>query len=643
MSDNKKEKPKPTRFLGAVQFVTVAALAYALLDTVIVRVLALRANYSDYSVSVYFLRSFVIYGAVFVVLALVAAGIGSAVGALLRRRPGAVATAAGGVLFAPVLAVAVIANRRFNLTITHPAMLAVDIVVLAGWLALAISVGGRLFGRIGPGGRGVRRTIWAVTGYGGALLYVFLLFRAYALPALTRPPAPERGMNVLLISIDALRRDHLGCYGYDLVKTPNIDRFAASATKFERAYTCAPWTLPSTTSFITGRYPAVCGVDAHHRLRPGIPTLADVLRAEGYSAEAYVTNVFMHPEYGYANGFDVYLMNGDTRWLYPLRGTLLYGWMNKAIMAVDARRGRGRDDTRFNGDETIAALKRLGDADRPFFIWCHFMDPHNPYTPPRGYVPPYPGIQPAAAYDLLDTLQANGWDVGEWPMARRDVKKFEMLYDGEIAYVDEQFGLIMDALEDEGLAEDTLVFVINDHGEEFFDHDAYGHGHTLYPELINMVFLARVPGREFPRGAAGRYVTQVDVVPTILDALGITPPAELDGRSLLRGFPEGEGGRPVFAEYLQRGGERKAVARDGWLLIRDEASASRELYRISEDPGATVNLAGGNEPVEAELTGELESYVAANAAAVGAMGSSEAMELPEDRKKRLRGLGYVGP
>jgi len=480
-------------------------------------------------------------------------------------------------------------------------------------------------------------------GYGGALLFVVVLLGIIILPALSRPPAPARGMNVLLISIDTLRRDHLGCYGYELVKTPNLNRFAASGTKFENAYCCSPWTLPSMASMITGRYPAVCGVDELHKLRPGITALGEVLRSHGYRNEAYVTNIFMYPEYGYANGFDLYLMNGDRPWLYPFKETLLYRWTSAALRALDSRLGRARDDTRYNGDETVAALRRLGKGRRPFFLWCHFMDPHNPYTPPPGYVPEYPGIAPAQAYELLAELQAAGWKAGVWPISESRAPLFEMLYDGEIAYVDEQFGRIIDALAEEGLDRNTMVFVLNDHGEEFYDHASYGHGHTLYPELIDMVLFARVPGQKFPPAARGRYITHVDIMPTILDALGIKPPAALDGRSMLRENPaSGDDGR-AFSGALQSGADRNAVRRDGWLLIVDAEADERELYDLAEDPGARENLAGRGLAVEEELSLEIARHVDAAEEEVRTLGRAATIAVSEERKARLRGLGYIMP
>ncbi len=630
--------------LGTLTFIFAAALFYSVLDAVFIRLIFLEARFSDYGVMTYFYRSYVLW-AVFLAAA---AGAAAVVGLLLKRIwprpwPGFAAVAAGGALCSPVFALAALANRAVALTVTHPAMLAVDVFVFLGWLILSASLGAKFYNRFGPAYRGRRRITWAVLGYGGAGLFVGVLLAVFALPAVTRPAAPERGMNVLLVSIDALRRDHLGCYGYERVKTPNFDRFAASATKFENAYCSAPWTLPSMASMITGRYPAICGVDELHRLRPGIPALAEILRSRGYRNEAYVTNIFMHPEYGYADGFDLYLMNGDKRWLYPFRETLLYGWISTALRALDRKLGRGRDDTRYNGDETVAALRRLGKGRRPFFLWCHFMDPHNPYAPPPGYVPEYPGIAPAEAYELLEQLRATGLNAGDSPISESRAPVFEMLYDGEIAYVDEQFGRIIDALREEGLDRKTMVFVLNDHGEEFYDHGSYGHGHTFYPELIDMVLVAQVPGQEFPPAARGRYITHVDIMPTILDALGIEPPAGLDGRSIFREAPAASDEGRAIAECLQKGTDKRAVRRDEWLLILDLGTNERELYDLAEDPGARENLAGKGLAEEELLSREIASYVEATEKEAKEMGASPEMNLPEERKRRLRGLGYIGP
>ena len=634
-----------SRVAGVFKFVVSVGLAFTALDTLLSRLLRLRPEFSIYPVQTYFARSYVLYTILVVAIAVVAGLLGLIIKRVWPRRyPGAAALAAGGALFGPVLALAAALNRAFAVTITHPAMLAGDIVIVAIWLLLSLFVGGWFYKRFGPAGAGgFRRLAWGVSGYGGVGLLILVLAYFYAVPEIIRPAATERRMNVLLISIDALRRDHVGCYGYERVGTPNIDRCAASATKFENACSNSPWTLPSMASMITGRYPSICGVEALNRLRPGIPTLAEVLRSEGYRNEAYVTNIFMHPEYGYGNGFDVYLMNGDRRALYPLRGTLIYKWADTGSRALNAKTGRSRDDTTFNRDETVAALKRLGRGGRPFFIWCHFMDPHNPYTPPRGYVPDYPGIKAGEAYKLLDELQAKGWDVGDWPVEGRDMEKFAMLYDGEIAYVDENFGRIIDALEEENLADNTAVIVLSDHGEEFHDHGSYGHGHTLYPELIDMVLLTRIPGYEFPASTRNRYVSHVDVMPTVLAVLGISPPTGLDGRSLLNEESPLDGGAGAYAERLQRGEGKKSVRRDGWQLILNIETGTRELYYLAEDRGATENLAGRGLSAENDLYRDIEWFTAYNDGEVKKLGGLPTMTLPEDRRARLRGLGYVGP
>jgi arylsulfatase A-like enzyme len=639
----RKAAPNPAGPLGAVKVVAAAAFFFAAVDTLLVRVLFFGAHFSDYSPLTYFGRSAVLY--------MVAAAAAAAAAAVLRfgwnllrpsRRRSVAASGAGGALALPALAVAVLVNRASPWTITHPAMLAVDVAVFVGWAFASLAGGAWLYRRWGPARAGVRRVVWFVVGYGGIAALGLLILVLFAGPSLTRPAPPERAPNVLLITIDALRKDRLACYGYERVATPNLAAFAASGATFEHAYCNSPWTLPSMASLITGRYPTVCGVDAGHRLREGIPTLAERLGAEGYRTEAYVTNIFMHPEYGFARGFDVYLMNGDLRLLYPLRGTALYKWTVAATRAARSRSGRGRDNTTFNSTETAAALRRLGSGGRPFFVWCHFMDPHGPYTPPRGYVPDYAGVAAEEAYALRDDLLARGWGLDNLPMEETEVLKLEMLYDGEVAYVDEHFGTIMEALEAEGLADDTIVVVLSDHGEEFFDHGGFEHGHTLYPELIDMALLVRLPGYDLREAAAGRYVSQVDVVPSIMEALGFAPPRDVDGRSFLGGGPE-EGVASAFAEAVKRGTEKKAVRRRGWLYIEDWEGGGRELYNIVADPRAVENLAGTGLPEEEELAEALRAYAAANENAVAAGGAAPEFSLPEEQKKRLVGLGYIAP
>jgi arylsulfatase A-like enzyme len=270
------------------------------------------------------------------------------------------------------------------------------------------------------------------------------------------------------------------------------------------------------------------------------------------------------------------------------------------------------------------------------------MDPHNPYTPPPGYVPDYPGTRAVEAYELLDELAADGWRLAEWPFNEEQAEKTMMLYDGEIAYVDEAFGAIMDALEAEGLDKNTAVFVLNDHGEEFYDHGKYGHGHSLYPELIDMVWLARIPDRPFPEGTETRYVTHVDVMPTILDALGVTPPSDTDGRSLFKAGTDADLAY-AFSESLQEKPEKKALRANGWLFISSVDLNETELYRLSSDPSASDNLSGRDLPEESRSMQEMQRYLNRRDEALASMETPPGMVLRRAHKKRLRGLGYIAP
>lgn len=632
--------------MAAAAFVLGVAVVFAAADTFLIRVLGLSDAYANNLIPSYFLRSYVLY-----VIAIAAAAGAAAATAyfarlITRRRwpsGGITAAAAGGALCAPVLALAVLLNRAVKAPVTSAPMLAATAAILAGWLAASWTLGAAAYRRIGPGKGRARRTAWTLAGWGGALLWAAAAFGFYALPAWTRPPAPATPrMNVLIVSIDALRRDHLGCYGYNRVKTPHLDAFAAGAVKFDNAHCSSSWTLPSMASMITGRYPGIAGGDARHKIRADVPTLAEVLRREGYRTEAYITNIFLHGEYGYARGFDVYLMNGDNRWLYPLRGTLMHAAATRALAAGASGFGWVRDDTQFNRDETRAALRRLGAEQRPFFIWCHFMDPHNPYVPARRYIPDYPGMAAAGAFADREVLRTYGTTTDGPSKDASVVTKLMMLYDGEIAGVDEAFGDIMATLAAEGLDQNTLVVVMNDHGEEFYDHDSYGHGHTFYPELTDMALLIRMPSssERFPPDAPARCVSHVDIMPTMMDALGIASRPVTDGHSLLMTTAGAE--RAAFFEGIQKGDDKKAFYRDGWLYIRDARTGTGELYHIANDPQAREDLAGRGAAMEEDLARALSARAAANDATAAALGDAPAMMISAERRRRLMGLGYLG-
>ncbi len=417
---------------------------------------------------------------------------------------------------------------------------------------------------------------------------------------------------MLLIVVDTVRADHLGLYGHARPTSPALDARAAQGAVFERAFASSPWTLPSFGSIYTGLAPAQHG--AGTRLSAGpkpdyaplpaqLPVLAETLRANGFVTAALVENPFLHPSFGVARGFETYR--------YLFRG---FGAPPRADRMVEA------------------ALHWLAGRDqRPFFLLLHLMAPHAPYDPPRevrgrftaGYTGPFhlpfAGIAPLTAKQVSESPAERGF--------------IEGAYDEELLGVDLALARLFDALAREPFGERLLVIFTSDHGEELFDHGAFEHGHTLHEELLHVPLIVWAPGVRARRIDAP--VSHVDLLPTILDALGLPAPTDLAGTSL---WPLLHGGaappeRLLVSEKLLYGPEGRAWLRWPWKAIAMQGAAPL-LYRLDQDPGETLDVAArhGAELDALRKLGE--------AGATARRAAPRAAEIDAATRAQLESLGY---
>jgi arylsulfatase A-like enzyme len=383
----------------------------------------------------------------------------------------------------------------------------------------------------------------------------------------------------LLVGVDTLRPDHLGCYGYARNTSPNIDRLAGRGVLLENTISQCPWTLPSFATVLTSLYPTQhgAGIDMN-RLRTTFPTLANILSDNGYATGGIINVSVLSPEFGVDRGFDYYDATAPTV-------------------------------KRIADEITSDALEWIGlHEHEPFFLFVHYFDPHLSYSPPAPYDtlfdPDYEGrigrsFDRDKYLEMKDDLFRN-----EGEQTAADWNHIRALYDGEIAFTDEAIGDLLQGLEKLDLRERTLIVFLSDHGEEFFEHKGYGHGHTLFREVIEVPLIFSLPG-VLPEGVRlSRQVRLVDVMPTILDLLDIDVDVRLEGTSLTP-WLVGEGRAPMvrggmfppevaYSEGLRRGGERKSVATQTWKLIYDVATEEEILLNLEQDPGEMNNLAGEN-------------------------------------------------
>jgi arylsulfatase A-like enzyme/tetratricopeptide (TPR) repeat protein len=407
------------------------------------------------------------------------------------------------------------------------------------------------------------------------------------------PPAQPKARHLVLVTIDTLRADRVGCYGSD-VATPHLDAIAREGAMAPQAMAHVSLTRPSHTSLFTGLLPSQHGIrdNVSPSLPPQVPTLAPMLKAAGFRTAGFVSSIVLSRQSGLDRGFDVY----------------------SDRFQADADDARFLNSLQKRGDVTLAEalewLEKAPKAER-LFLWLHLYDPHDPYEPPEPYASRYPGRP----------------------------------YEGEIAWSDELVGRLDAALLRLGLKPDTLLVVTSDHGEGLGEHGENAHGFFVYQSTLRVPLLLRGPG--IPPGTRLTVTARTtDLLPTALDLLGVRTPAgtKLEGRSLaapLRGggaLPEA----PAYAESLL------PLLHFGWSDLRclregrfKYIEAPRpELYDLQQDPGETRDLARA-EPSRAEaMRAALAAYVEAERSAVKS--TAGAGTVPPDLLEKLGALGYLG-
>jgi arylsulfatase A-like enzyme/Tfp pilus assembly protein PilF len=401
--------------------------------------------------------------------------------------------------------------------------------------------------------------------------------------------------NVILVTLDTTRADHLGCYGYGSVKTPNLDALAARGVLFEQAATATPLTLPAHCTIMTGMYPTFHGVrvNGNTALSEEQTTLAEVFSKHGYQCGAFIAAFVLDGRWGLKQGFDHYDDQFDLK-------------KYKHIDLASVQRP---------GNEVMdAALAWLdGRKDVPFFTWIHLYDPHTPYEPPEPYRSEYAGRGPVG------------------------------LYDGEIAFMDEQIGRLVAWLEKNGLDKSTVLLLIGDHGEGLGNHGEAMHGYFAYDYAVHVPLIVVTPLRGLAGKIVASQVSSVDVFPTLLDLAGVGPVEKTHGRSLVPTMfrPAGKSDHPAYAEAMT------ANIQFGWSPIQVLRTTrykyidtpKPELYDISRDRGEQVNLLNEQPDVAREMKAELTGIV--EEIGRGAP-TPQAANLDKETMERLSALGYVG-
>jgi arylsulfatase A-like enzyme len=423
-----------------------------------------------------------------------------------------------------------------------------------------------------------------------------------------REPVPPPH-HVLLVSIDTLRADHVGSYGYAKPTTPHLDALAAEAIVFENASTTAPWTLPAHASLLTGLYPSHHGArEERDSLSPDVTTLAGALRSRGFATASVVNVVFASAYFGLDRDFDTHVLVGNN----------------------ERPRGTAREVTR-RGLEWLDA-----QGERQTFLFLHYFDAHSDYTAVSRFREPFPS-QPGRLRGRTRELYA--LNAGAIRAEPRDVDHLVSLYDAGVRQLDHDLGALFDALRERGRLADTLLVVTADHGEEFGEHGNFSHGRH-YQELLRVPLIVRLPGGASGGARIAEPVSLVDVAPTVLAAVGADSDAATDGVDLAplwRGASAAGAGRRIFAQTGPFMGDAFRSVREGeFKLILDRRTGRRELYHLADDPGEGTDVAAEHPEVADRLAGAIAELEAT------ALGATPAVDLDADAAARLRELGYLG-
>lgn len=407
-----------------------------------------------------------------------------------------------------------------------------------------------------------------------------------------RPTPAGVDYNILLVSLDTTRADHLGCYGHAEKATPNIDRAAAEGVTFLTCISAVPITLPSHASIFTGTYPFVHAVrdNMSFRLHDKNTTIAETLKQAGYATGAVVGSAVLNTEFNVSQGFDSYQ---DLH----------------APPPTPSGSGSGPRAQRRGGEVADLAIEWLRtNASRKFFLFVHFFDPHKTYDPPPEFAEQY--SQP---------------------------------YVGEVAYTDSQVGRVLAAIKELEVDDRTLVVIVGDHGEGLGDHQEATHGSFVYDSTLHVPLIFRCPGQVPAQTAIESPVKTIDIAPTILTFVGLTTPAVVQGKSLLPSMirpPASDGGAyaETIAPRLNFGLSHLLAFREAdWKYIH---APRPELYDLVNDPGERNNVASRYPHRANELREKLRALLLKSQAVVD--GAEVEVSLNTRNLEALRSLGYVG-
>lgn len=411
-----------------------------------------------------------------------------------------------------------------------------------------------------------------------------------------------KNYNVIFITFDGLQAKHLNKYGYTLKTTPNLDQLLGTSYLFKNAVSPAPWTVPSHMSIMTSMYPSehkvinkfvefdkkknIAVKTNLKNLTPSAKTFAEILKENGYYTAAFTGDAGVSAPFGFSQGFDEYYDK-----------EMFGGFYNTIPKAIDW-------------------LKK--NKDKKFFLWVHGYDVHGQHAPEEGYdnryvTKPYTGKYTGSIKEQ-GALREEGIKNGVIKLSEEDIAFWRAIYDEKIEKADAKFKKLVDEITNLKLLDNTILVLFSDHGTEFYEHKRFDHGHTLYSELLNVLFAIHLPEQKTGK-EINSLVSTLDIAPTVLKLLNIKNPVpeQTKGIDLTPSFADNNVSRDIFSEtdYRLFTHKRSVQTPDEWKFIMTMNGPEKELYNLKNDPNEQENLAEKETKKAYELEQKVTTHLAA--------------------------------
>ena len=465
--------------------------------------------------------------------------------------------------------------------------------------------------------------------------------------------------NILLISIDTLRADHLSCYGYARHTSPNIDRIALEGAIFRQAYSTAAWTPPAHASMLTGLLPSQHGVIDQNKLGQDVPTLAELLQKNGYRTAGFVNNsqvgALVGLDKGHEDFIEVWLGAEDKNIFH--RGA---GFLARKFFEIV---GRDDDGAHKTNQSVLKWFEERGSRSQPFYVFLHYIDVHNPYKAPHPFRFRFLNDKVKRTVDLEKI-----WLIAQNPLVcltdeieltDDELNVLKALYDGEISYLDHKIGELLGEMRKRGLLEKTFLIITADHGEHFGEHGLFSHVASVYEPVIHIPLIIRYPEMIDAGQEIEQIVQLIDIFPTVLNVAQIQTEANgiLQGKDLLPLqkncnyhdylIAEWEGRIPFFVKdriptngkmnLLEVFTNKLTAIRSGNEKLIVESNGKSYLYDLSMDPFENIDIAETKPAVADSLRHKLEEW----RNSVQNLGAAEPYEIPDQMRRHLKALGYL--